>query len=252
MTVLQFDDYVMLSRTSLTAKKIDYANRLVAVDPESIIRIEKAGMADSKGNLTEKGIETVKQLHEKVKLLRRGVPISQRKRSNPFKITESDGPWLSGTLKKRQYISDGSLFLFDSKPYVSLKVAQGGPEFRMGIPRMVKSVLAKKDIIAVVPTIWQVQTLGGLEIIWMVDRKKETVVPIQAMYYDYVLKKYPSSRFFAVPGELSEPVQIRIKGSANTPDKRVVGIVATLELKDAMVQPIMEAIHNGGEESKTV
>ena len=248
MPVLQFDDYVMLSRADLEAKKIDYSNRMVAVDPESVIRIAKAGMADEKGNLTEKGVETAQQLKDRVKLLRRGVPFEQRKKSNAFKITESEGPWLSGTLKKRQYISDGSLFLFDSKPYASLKVEQGGPEFRMGIPRMVKTVLAKTDIVEVIPTIWQVQTLGGLEIIWMVDRNKSTVVPIQAMYYDYILKKYPSSRFYAIADEPDEPVQVRVKGAANVPDKRVVGIVATLELKEATVKPIMEAI-NGGEES---
>lgn len=245
MAELQFDDYVLLSHANLEAKKIDYSNRVLTVDPESIIRIANAKMADERGNLTEKGVAAATKLQDRVKLLRRGVPFTQRKKSNHFKVAESEGPWLSGTLKKRQYISDGRMFLFDPRPYSSMDVKQGGPEFRMAIPRMVSSVLAKKNLVLVEPVIWQVQTLGGLEIIWMADAEKSTVVPLQAMYFDYVKKKYPQSNFYAQEGDPSEPVQVKVERKTG---EFVVGVIATMEVKDKVAQPILEQMEEANGE----
>jgi len=238
---LKYEDLVCLSRADMEAKKIDYGNRLIAIDTESILRLEDEGYCDRKGNLTEKGIETVEKLEMKVKTLRRGVPLETRKRVDPHQVGESEGPWLTGEYRKRPYLCDGYFFMY-VKPYASMNAKRGSGDFRKHVPTMLSKVLAMKDIQELVPTYWQLQTLGGLEVIWLCNDDRSILVPIQAMYYDFTTKKYPSASYYGIEKE-GTPIQIKVKNRGVPND--VIGIVMPLDLEPRVAQAMKSTVTEG-------
>jgi hypothetical protein len=227
---LKYEDLICLSRADLEAKKIDYGNRLITVDTESMLRLEEEGCCDAKGNLTEKGIGLVEKLEVKVKKLRRGVPLESRKRVDPHRVGESPGPWLTGEYRKRPYLSDGYFFMY-AKPYAAMNSKKGSGDFRKHVPTMLSKILAMKDIQDLSPTYWQLQVLGGLEVIWLMDLEKSMLVPLNAMYYDFIMNRYPTSQFYGV-AKVGTPIQIQVKNRGVPQD--VVGVVMPLDLEKAV------------------
>jgi hypothetical protein len=243
---LTHEDLITMSKVDLETKKIDYGNRLISVDSESILRLTEGEYCDKKGNLTEKGLALCEQIQEKEKVLRRGVPLEDRKRADPLKVAYSEGKWLTGTYRDKKYLCDGYYFLYGSA-YASMKAKLGSGQFRKYIPTMLSKVLSMKDAVEVIPKIWQLQTIGGLEIIWLFSEDGKMRVPIHAMYYDFTIKKYPSAKFCALskPGT---PIQVRVKQRGVPQD--VVGIIMPMDLDPAIQQPIMNMeIINDGEET---
>lgn len=231
---LSVDDLACLSRADLEIKKINYADRNVSVDPESIIRLEKAGLCDSKGNLTEDGVVKAVALQKRIEDLRRGLPFSRRKKSDHLKVRDTSGQWLTGTLKEKDYLSDGFFILF-SKPYASMKPQKGSAEFRQTVPVTLGKINRMKNLVELTPQVWQMSDLGGIEIIWLTDEKFETAVPVQGMYFDFALKKYPSASFFGIKGSDLSPVQIRVKNRGFVND--VVGAFMPVELNGIVDRP---------------
>jgi hypothetical protein len=235
---LKYEDLVCLSRADLEAKKIDYGNRLITVDAESILRLEEAGYCDKKGNLTEAGIDAAEKLEEKTKVLRRGVPLSVRKRFDPHKVADTEGRWLTGEYRKKEYLCDGFFFLY-AKPYAAMNAERGSGEFRKHIPTMLSKVLAMKNLIPLEPTYWQLQTLGGLEVIWLANDDRSVLVPIQSMYFDFTLKRYPSASFTGI-AKKGTPIQIKVKQRGVPQD--VVGVVMPLELEAAVERAMLSTV----------
>jgi hypothetical protein len=235
---LKYEDLICLSRADLEAKKIDYGNRLVTVDAESILRLEEAGYCDEKGNLTESGVKAVEKLDAKIKVLRQGVPLEVRKRTDHHKVAETEGKWLTGEYRKKEYLCDGFFFMY-AKPYASMNAERGSGVFRKHIPTMLSKVLAMKDLIDLEPAYWQLQTFGGLEVIWLANEDRSILVPIQSMYYDFTMRKYPSATFKGVEKE-GTPVHIRVKQRGVPQD--VVGVAMPLELEKAVAATMRRTV----------
>jgi len=233
---LTHEDLITLSKVDIATKKIDYGNRLISVDSESILRLEEGEYCDKKGNLTEKGLALCVQIQEKEKVLRRGVSLETRKRTDPLKVAYSEGTWLTGTYRDKKYICDGYYFLYGTS-YAAMKARKGSGEFRKYVPTMLSKVLSMKEAKEVTPKIWQLQTIGGLEIIWLFSGDGKMRVPIHAMYYDFTIKKYPTAKFCAIskPGT---PIQVKVKQRGLAQD--VVGVIMPLDVDKAIQQPIME------------
>jgi hypothetical protein len=235
---LKYEDLICLSRADLEAKKIDYGNRLVTVDAESILRLEEAGYCDAKGNLTEVGVKAVEKLDERIKVLRRGVPLEVRKRTDHHKVAETEGRWLTGEYRKKEYVCDGFFFMY-AKAYASMNAERGSGAFRKHIPTMLSKVLAMKDLVELEAKYWQLQTFGGLEVIWLANEDRSLLVPIQSMYYDFTIKKYPSATFKGIDKE-GTPIQIRVKQRGVPQD--VVGVVMPLELEAAVSETMRKMV----------
>lgn len=235
---LKFEDWVCLSRANLETKKIDLGNRLVVIDTDSILRLEAAGIIDSKGNLTEAGLKSATQLGEKIKVLRRGVSIDKRKRTDHKKVCDSPGPWLTGSYHEKDYMSDGHFFIY-GKPYAAMNAKKGSAEFRKHIPTMLSKVAGMTSLIKVEAAYWQLQTLGGLEIVWLMDAQRTLMVPVQGMYYDLIIKKFPSAEFFVIdkPGT---PVKIEVEKKGFHKD--VAAVVMPVELEDAVERVMMQTV----------
>lgn len=237
--VLSVDDLVCLSRADMEIKKIDYANRMISIDPESIIRLEQAGLCDKKGNLTEGGIKKAEALKSRIADLRRGLPFERRKKSDHLKVRDTDGQWLTGTYKKKTFISDGYFLIF-AKPYASMKPKKGSAEFQKAVPATLGSVNKMKNLVELTPRIWQMSDLGGIELIWLCDKTGETMVPVQGMYFDFAVKKFPSASFFGTKESNITPVQIRVKNQGFVND--VVGAFMPMDLNETIGKPNFDEI----------
>lgn len=236
---LSIDDLVCLSRADMEIKKINYGDRNVSLDPESIIRLEKAGLCDAKGNLTDDGFVKAVALRKRIDDLRQGLPFSRRKKSDHLKVRDTEGQWLTGTLKGKDYISDGYFILF-AKPYASMKPQKGSADFRQTVPVALGKINRMDNLVELQPRVWQMSDLGGIEVIWLTDEKFDTTVPIQAMYYDFAVKKFPSSSFFGIKGSDISPVQIRVKNRGFVND--VVGAFMPVGLNGILERPEFDAI----------
>lgn len=237
--VLSVDDLVCLSRADMEIKKIDYANRAVSIDPESIIRLEQAGLCDSKGNLTDEGFQKAEALKKRINDLRQGLPFERRRKSDHLKVRDTDGQWLTGTFKKKTYISDGYFLIF-AKPYASMKPQKGSAEFQKAVPQTLGVLNKMSDLVELKPRIWQMSDLGGIELIWLTDETGETMVPVQGMYFDFTLRKFPSASFYGTKGSEITPVQVRVKNQGFAND--IVGALMPMDINKTIDRPDFNAI----------
>lgn len=241
---LQRQDLVALSNADPKTKKIDYANKLLVLDTESVVRLKEEGYCDKKGNLTDKGVKAYDALQKKIEILKAGVPFTDRKNADHQRIADSANPWKVGTIKKKEYMTDGFFFCY-GKPFRRMMAEKGSSDLRKKMPIIVNKVAGMKNLTEIVPHTWMVHTFGGAELIWLVDKSEKLLVPVQTMYFDFLKFKYPSATFYTTKdGEGKTPIQCRVANRGITND--VVGIIMPLEIDDTVPRPKL-----GGGDGKT-
>lgn len=233
---LKQTDWALLSKFDSETKQIDLGNRMIVEDPESVLRLEKYKLIDTKGVLSTMGLQYAERILERVGELKKGVPFEKRKASDPHKATGRGTLWLTGTLKKKHYMTDGALFILGKLGnQTKAEVRQGSSNLRQVIPRSVNQSISVKDVIPVFPHTWMMSGLGELDLIWMVNEEEDTFVPIQSKYYDMVVSKFPSVKFFTVKGSSEDVVQARVEkhGLKNN----VVAVIMPMDLGGTMPIP---------------
>ena len=232
---LQRQDLVALSNADPKTKKIDYANKLLVLDTESVIRLKDAEYCDEKGSLTDKGVKAYEQLQKKIAVLKAGVPFTDRKNADHQRIADSANPWKVGVIKKKDYMTDGFFFMY-GKPFRRMMAEKGGSDLRKKMPIIVNKVASMTGLIELLPHTWMVHTFGGAELIWMATKDEKLIVPVQTMYFDFLKYKYPSATFYTTKdGAGKTPIQCRVANRGVTND--VVGIIMPLEIDDGVPRP---------------
>lgn len=192
----------MLTKEVLVAlsKTVD-EDGFLSVIKESVLtpavaeKMASDGLVTKKGMLTEKGIQIREQLLKRLKVLKEGVPIGKRKNVDPRKMFEFNFDWKTGTIKKQEWFMNGELFVV-GKPNSALGAKIASSDLRMATPLLLRKEAANRTE-EVIPYLWQVMSFGELELIWLKSTANETQICIQAMYFDYVKKRFPSGEFFA-------------------------------------------------------
>jgi hypothetical protein len=229
-------DLAVLSKFDADTKRVNFADRMVVSDPKTSLRLPKLGLTDAKGYLTEKGLELAENTVEKVKLLRNGLPIEKRKKTDPKAILNSELPWVVGLIKKKDWVSNGELFIL-GKPEKGMEAVKGSSELRQLMPTIVAKAASPKDLVEIEPKIWQMYDIGGLDFVWLNDDKGEgmTFVPIQSKYLDYIKDRYPSGKFFIRRKKADSVIQVRVtnRGLKNN----IVALVMPFDLAGTMQIP---------------
>jgi len=204
-------DLLMLSKANEEKGTVDFFDRNVVVDPESVHRIQRAGLADAKGVMTENGLKLAKAVMAKLHVLRAGVPFSERKSLMDSRASYY-GPWFTGTLSKKAYLTNGYLFML-SRPMKQIDSAeQGSPELRQKVPGMVASSISEKKVVELLPHTWVVFELGVFEVVWLADKDEKVFVPLNVAFMDLVKAKYQSARMYVKAGSKGwDPIQFRVR-----------------------------------------
>lgn len=191
---LKVGDYIALSKADVGSRKLDLQNRLLLVDARTPVRLIKAGIVDKVGNMTDKGVALCEEIQAKVQKVYGGLPIAQRKRFDEMKAKQSDYPWAYGTYTKKPYVTNGDVFIV-GKPEKWMEAIKGSSKLRHDIPTIISRCTSPKDFIEVIPDIWQMDGIDGIEMIWLSSKDGDTRVSVQSGYYDLVTKRYPSIKF---------------------------------------------------------
>lgn len=235
--MLKREDLVALSKADCEAGTLAVESREVLRDPDSLTRLRKAKLLELKGNkLTTAGIAMAKKVKAKEELIRKGLPIGDRKTEDPVAIfSVPDHKWFHGQVAKKDYVTDGSLVVIGSVDK-KFDAQKGSPELRQEIPVVIKQTAINKGFIPANATHYAMTALDGIEVIWLTGEDEATIVPIFAPYYDFLTTKFPSGKWFVTELEDDGPVQLRVtnKGLKNN----VVAVIMPFDLAGVIEPPI--------------
>jgi hypothetical protein len=146
--------------------------------------------------LTSKGKKFVSQLKIHLEKLRDGIPFPKDKKLDPLKIMEAPGPWFTGSVKKKVYVTNGKFMCF-AKPYSRMKAEKGTSELRHKIGSLVLSAAKNSAFnLQVFPSTLQRYSLADIPILHFTSKDKKYRAAINQVYYEYLVHKFPSTTFF--------------------------------------------------------
>ena len=240
--MLQQIDLVVLNDSN--GERLDW--RAQRVVKERQVRLIEAGVAEADGTLTEYGKDLVHKVKSKVAALQKGIPFAKRVKNDSAAAMQPNSSfigWFQAKFKDKTYITNGSLFLL-GQPSKEMQATEADPAQRKGIATAIHTGTAgkKDDYTALFPWAYQMESLGGMELIWLssenVDPEQGVFVPVQAMFFDLIKERYPTASFWvhtkkAKDGDLlNNPIQARVtnRGIKNN----VVALVMSVETSSAI------------------
>ncbi len=244
--MLQMSDLVVLNsmREDLP---LDWKAQRVPKEGQE--RILAAGITDEKGALTEYGKDFVMKLKSKILLLKGGIPFKHRVKNEAMAAMLPSSSWIGwfqAKFKDKTYITNGALFLL-GQPSKEMEAVEASAEQRKGIATAIHTGTAgkKDEYTKLVPTVYQVEEFGGIELVWLVSQDGSMGVAIQAMFFDLIKERYPTASFWVHTKKAQEkdllhsPVQARVtnRGLKNN----VVGLV--MAWNTSLPLPKLEEAH---------
>lgn len=185
-------------------------------DPEMTRLMAEAGMLDEKMRLTEKGMERLAEIKERLSLLKRGIPFSTRTFSNHRRIIREPGPeWRIVPLGNKKVFTNGEL-LYVGRPEEEMLPKAGCTSIRTKIRRW---FLQQTGVFHEVrPAVFQTDGTPeefNMELVWLRNEDCTVWVPIQAKYYDFIMYRQrvsPSKKataIFYASAEEGKAVKVR-------------------------------------------
>ncbi|RLA80263.1 MAG: hypothetical protein DRG33_02685 [Deltaproteobacteria bacterium] len=240
---LQQVDLIALSRSDLQQGRLHFDKPGVLEDHGSVGRLVRAGIVENDGRLTKAGLALLDKVRKTEALLQKGVPFEKRTKADPKKmLTDGRLQWKTGKVSSKAILTNSEvLFIgtakkkFDPKP--------GSTELKRKLHLTVAKAL-RGEFQEVWPHTFQIENLGGIEIIWLSNAEQNLWVAIQAKYYDFLRDRYPTGRWFAASAEKTVQVRVRNRGWKDG----VVALVQPLEMSDWKDWPTVRRDWGSGKE----
>lgn len=223
MDDLKSVDMVALSKAVGDPLRIDLNDRIVVEDALSRVRLQDHELVGKDGTLTQKGISLFKQVKNREDRLRDGIPFIERLRRNPKTAIASVRPWVKGSLGKIKAVTNGEL-LYVGQPVEGMSINHAS---KVDVRRVVAKLLQQK-MVEVFPHSYQVEELGGIELIWMTDKEQNRMIAVQAKYFDFVCARYPRAQYMMTEDGRAVQGNIPGKGFGNG----VVAIIMAVEIDE--------------------
>lgn len=185
-------------------------------------------LEDGDDPFTEDGREVAKKLKESMDLLRKGVSMDQKK-LHPDSIFDLRGEWKTGKLQKKNITvtpDAGMIFVgkftfpregFETRELNKVELLKLEDGFNLVTKQ-------QKQWKPVEPYAYQLEEIGGPEIIAFGTKKKDYVVPIQSHFHDYLRNRYKAAKWFVVAGAENPPIVM--KGSGR--NQGIGGVIAVV------------------------
>lgn len=223
-------DLIALSKSE--GVKVDVNSREVLDDPASRVRLVESGLIDKKGELTRSGKIFYEKLMGAVDRLKKGIPFEARVDSSEKKAYQGVRPWNYLTVRKKTVFTNGEL-LAVGEPSREMGATPLSDPMRSSMARQIKEyVEASKEGIEVNPHTFQMQSLDGIEIVWLASNDQKIFRAVQAKYYDYLQGRFPKGKWLARGGTDPLTVVVKNKGIGD-----VVGLLMPVLVKDVFPRP---------------
>jgi len=187
---LQNEDLVALSKAVGSPLKIAVDDRMIVEDPQSRVRLLANELIDKNGVLTDHGVRLLKQVKDGEHRLQIGIPFVDRKKRNQKVAIVSIRPWVKGNIGKTKIVTNGEL-LYAGHPIDGMEIDE---RKKVDGSQLVEALLKQKTE-DVFPHTYQVEKLGGIELIWLSTATQDRMIAVQAKYFDFVFGRFPQVRY---------------------------------------------------------
>lgn len=201
-------DLVALNNSDLQQNRLHFDEPGVVPDSGSIGRLLRAEMMKTDGTLTKAGLALLQKVKKTEKRLQKGIPFEKRMVADPMKIFGNlDYKWKTGMVSRKNVFTNGEVIIIGTIER-KFKAEKGAIELRKKLPLIIARSL-KASFEEVWPHTFQIEKLGGVELVWLANAGQERYEAIQAQYYDYLRDKFPTGKWFAESPRM--PLQVRVK-----------------------------------------
>jgi hypothetical protein len=198
----------------------------------------------SGGELTSKGKKTIAALEDRILLLFRGIPLSEREPGDPDALIKSPeiNRWFRLALVRDPpiYYPDTGHLILSSKPSTHIEYIDANEDTeraRILIKRWQKAIdISGSQWAELIPYAYQRDGLLGKEIIALQTKRGDFRTMIQAKFYDFVLANAKKPRFFTVKKK-NHAVGVYVKSATSRPNS-IFALIAPLVRKSWAVSPI--------------
>lgn len=204
--MLKFEDLVALSKYNPQTNILEIKNRTVIQNPETYSRLIDSKIIDKAGKLTVLGIKQAETVIATETKLKKGIPITERKKSDIGGINSNDNKWIHKKIKdgeKDIEVTACGACIYKGKPIMSTikKVSFTDKS-------ILDNLSPKLKLERLVPHKYQISSLDGIKVIWF--KLKSDYVAIQSCYYDLIVDLFKDDEFlFYGTGEM-ESVYVKI------------------------------------------
>lgn len=208
--------------------------------------LEESGFVDKKHKLTKQGKEKADAISAMLDQLRRGVPLHRRKTAAPEKLqmeytTDRDSlhPWVTSSVGGHLFTTNKELLIFGPPdPWMASNKQKGLGEKVIPILKEMGQRIYRPVVAAFFQTDGKIDS--KLSCVWVVSAITDTGprirMAIQSKYYDYLMKRFPTSSIFACEGELLNPVQFRVKNKGVS-KLNIVALLMPMKVPETWVTP---------------
>lgn len=186
------EELVVLAQSN--GEKIDTSK---ATDADVLMSLQEASICDIGGRLTTFGQAAYAKVKAREEVLQKGIPVEKRVTTDPDSCLAGPASWFVTKVNRRGVVTNKHLVYF-GKPHPKMWMAEPEEGVKQKIHRTVMQMLKDTDdFVEVTPTLYQIEYIGGWEVIWLENKKHGLKVAIQASYYDFLMVRRPGAKFYA-------------------------------------------------------
>jgi hypothetical protein len=234
MSKLSFDDLIFLWEADQKRNKVNVASSLAQ---DAIPTLLEKGLINEDGYFTDLGIKAHKKIMDFFARMEKGIPLEERVRNDVKKAVQAKSGimgWVFGEYLKQTYCTNSDIILV-GKPVKPMRAAQGLSSTRSAAAAVIKSSLAAGkplDFVELHPFAFQFCPESHTQFLWMESHPRGSAellqYAIQAMYYDYIMDRFPKASFYInyKKEEKFKPIQVRV---TNRGWRNVVALIMPLD-----------------------
>jgi hypothetical protein len=236
MAELKFGDLLVLNQSD---RKRQVLNMATLSDVSSLSRIVEAGLSDDQGKLTTKGVKAVEMVESIIRQFAAGVPLSKRKYNEAKEVERpmvGAMSWSTGEYQKKPYFTNSELIMMGRTTKV-MRASSGLSSTRKSVADTITSIVAGKpsEFVELTFFLFQLDVKTGTQYIWMSSKDGKLVVPIQAMYFDFVRERYPSCTFHTNVKKPTQYPSVQVRVTNRGWKNNVVALIMSLDTEGMQI-----------------
>ena len=234
MGKLNKQELIMLAQSD--GERIDPSK---ATNADVLIRLQEANICDVGGRLTDFGQAAYAKVKARENELQVGIPVGERVLFDPDSCLAGPASWFTTKVNRKAVVTNKHLVYF-GKPHSKMWLAEPEKGVKQKIHSTVMQMLKGTDaFVEVIPTLYQIECLGGWEVVWLENKEHGLKVALQATYYDFLMERRPEAKFYA---EASDNVVVLREESERKGVKGTVAFVMPF-IQSTFIVPATEVDH---------
>lgn len=168
-----------------------------AANADTLMSLQGANICDVGGRLTDFGQAAYAKVKARESEFQVGIPVGERILFDPDSCLAGPASWFTTKVNRKAVVTNKHLVYF-GKPHPKMWLAEPKKGVKQKIHGIVMQMLKGTDaFVEVVPTLYQIEYLGGWEVVWLENKEHGVKAALQATYYDFLVARRPEAKFYA-------------------------------------------------------